>query len=252
METKKVINIWKEIIYIAWFYKNYLPEDKQKIEKKLNFYKKELLWSENPYSKKLHHFLEDLLLDLSSNRPLQIDTLFEDDFIGHYYDTINQVKIYNSLVDIEIYKKIIFSEDKIENNKNFSLFYENFLKNFKNLEVEKISNLLLIFTIFDLISPKKYLRRLFDFRKKIFLSFDNTKKLIKIIKIYENFLEKLHKKSLQNLRTKNISYKYIKIEKVWEEKEFELKFILQDASKDKFRTWNYIYEYREVLKNLEK
>lgn len=204
METKKIIQIWKEIIYISWFYKNYLEKDKEKIEKKLLSYKTEISWSENPYSKKLITFLDDLLWDLASNKPLQIDYLFEDDFVWHYYETVNQVKFYNSLIDFENYKNIVSIQDKQKNNEFFDLFYKNFIKNFKELEIEKISSLLLIFTIFELTSPKKYLKRLFDFRKKYWFSFENNQKLIKIIKLYENFLDELYKKSLQNLKTRNI------------------------------------------------
>lgn len=252
MKTEKILKIWKEIIYIAWFYKDYLEKDKQKIEKKLLSYKQELSWSENIYSKKLIFFIDDLLWDLAKNKPLQIDILFEDDFIWNYYDSSKQVNFYNSLIDLKIYKKIITNENKIENNKLFINLYKNFEKNFLELKVEKISNLLLIFTIFKIISPKKYLSRLFDFRKKIWLSYENTKKLIKMIKSYEYFLNKLYKISLKNLETKNFSYKYIKISKQWEEKDFQLNFILEDASKYDFRTWNHLYEYKNLIKNLKK
>lgn len=250
METKKILKIWKEIIYISWFYKNYDLKDKNLIEKKLISYENELKWSENPYSKKLIEFVEDLLLDLKNDRPLQIDNIFEDDFIGNYYNSYTQNKIYNSLIDREIYKKIF--ENKSENNELFEKFFLNFKNNFKKLDLDLISYNYLIFSIFEIDSVKKYLKRLYFFRKNLKFSYDNISKLKKMIFSYENFLEKLYKKSLQNLKNKNFSYKYIKIEKIWEEKDFELNFILKDASKHDFRSWNPVFEYKEILKNLKR
>lgn len=252
METEKIINFWKEIIYIAWFYKKYKPEEKQKIENKLTFYKEKLTWSENIYSKRILSFIEDLLWDLALNRELRIDNIFEDDFVWNYYSSIKILKIYNYLIDFDNYKNIFENKKIEENNLFFEKFFKNFEDNFKKLEIKTISNLLLIFTIFDLISPKKYLKRLFDFRKNIWLSFENIQKLKYMIKSYEDFLNNIYKVSLINLKNKNFAYKYIKIEKIWEENNFKLKFILQDASKDKFRSGNPIYEYKEVLKNLKK
>lgn len=252
MKNSEIIKIWKEIIYIAWYYKNYTDSDKLKIEKKLLFYKKELEFSENIYSKRLLDFINDLLFDLKNWRRLTIDTIFDDDFVWNYYYSSKQVKIYNSLIDQESYKNIILNKDYSKNNIYFENFYENYKKNFLKLDFKEISYLLLIFTNFNLISPKKYLKRLFDFRKKYWFSFKNIKKLEEIIFSYEKFLDNIYKSWLKNLKNKNIAYKYIKIIKDWEEKNFELNFHLRDSSFENFRTWNVIYEYKEVLKNLKK
>lgn len=249
MQTQEIIKIWKEVIYISWYYKNYESSQKSKIENHLLKYKEKLYWSENPYSKRITIFIDDLLDDLSKNRPLEIDKIFEDDFVWNYYDTILQNKIYNNLIDFEVYRKIF---DELEKDKNFEEFYLNFSKNFKKLDAKIISKNLLIFTIFEIIPVKKYLNRLWIFRKKLNFSSTSIKNLEKILLSYNNFIEKIYKIWLKNLKEKIFSYKYIKIDKIWEEKDFELKFNLFDASRQKFRTWDILFEYKEVLKNLYK
>lgn len=252
METKNIIKIWKEIIYIAWYYKNYNLEDKPKIEKKLLYYKNKLSWSENIYAKKLITFVDDLYLDIIKNRELQIDNIFEDDFVWNYYRASKQVNFYNNLIDNEIYKKIIENSNTKSNNILLLNFYNNFKKNFLNLNIEEISYLLLIFTNFDIISPKKFLKRLYIFKRKYNFSQDSINLIKDMIKSYEKFLSNLYQKSLENFKRKNIWYKYIKISKYWEEKDFNLKFILSDSSFENFRTWNYLFEYLEIVKNLKK
>lgn len=250
MKTKEIIKIWKEIIYISGFYKNYSENDKIKIEKKLLSYKEKISWSENLYSKKLNIFLDDLILDLKNNRKLQIDNIFEDDFVWNYYESYNQNKIYNSLILKEKYLEIL--ENKSDNNLLLNEIYSNYSENIKKLNSNIISKNLLIFTIFELNSPKKYLKRLFFLKNNLKLDFDSIKKLQKMMISYENFIEKIHKNSLIYLKNKNFSYKYIKISKIWEEKDFELNFSLKDASKYDFRSWKPLFEYKEILKNLEK
>lgn len=250
MQTKEIIKLWKEIIYISGFYKNYDSLNKEKIIKKLLYYKEKLEWGDNSYSKKLLDFISDLLADLDSNKPLQIDNLFEDDYVWNFYDAYKQAKIYNSLINKENYLKIF--ENKKDNNILFLEFYENFIKYYSKLDFDLISKNYLIFTTFEIKTAKKYFSRLYFFRKKLNFSYENILKLKKIIYLYEDFLKKLYNKSILNLKNKSFNYKYIKINKISSQDDFELNFNLLDASKYDFRSWNPVFEYKELLKKLKK
>ncbi len=250
MKVSEIIKTWKEIVYIAGVYKNYKKSEKLKIEKKLKNYKIKLEKNTDKYSKKLISFLDDLLWDLAENKALQIDKIFEDDFIWNYYNTKKQVEIYNNLLDSLKYEKIISMKNLWENNKLLDDVYLNFKTNYNKLSVQKISSSLLIFTIFSYKSPKNSLIRLYNFRNIYKFSSKSVKKLKKMLDFYDLFLEKIYKFWLINLKNNKINYKYIKASKNKTNNNISINFSLKDASKEKWRTGLYKEEYKEILRNL--
>lgn len=250
MQFQKILELWKQIIYISGFYKHYKKSDKEKIVKKLESFKAKLSKNNDKYSKKLIWFLDDLLWDLAKNKPLQIDKIFEDDFVGNYYNTKKQVEIYNNLLDEKLYEKIISMKNLEKNNDFLDKIYETFKKNYNILDKKLISSSLLIFTTFDYKSPKKDLVRLYNFRNIYKLSEKSIQKIEKILKYYELFLEKIYNFWLENLEKNTIAYKYIKASKNKTNENIAIDFKLVDVSKENGRTWFYKEEYKEILRNL--
>lgn len=251
MKIPEIIQIWKQIIYIAWFYKHYKKSEKEKIVKKLESFKEKLTKNTDKYSTKLIWFLDDLLSDLAKNKPLQIDEIFEDDFVGNYYHTKKQVEIYNNLLDEPLYEKIISMKNLEKNNEFLDKIYGNFKKNYNLLDRNRISSSLLIFTSFNYKSPKKSLVRLYNFKNIYKFSERSIQKIEKMITYYELFLEKLYKLWLKNLKNNTIAYKYIKASKNKTNENISINFKLVDTSKENKRTWFYKEEYKEILRNLK-
>lgn len=245
MQTSEIIQIGREIIYLAGYHKQYTKRHKEKIKQKLESYKSRLEGTTNKYSKKLLIFIDDLLRDIWDNRPLQIDSLFEDDFVGNYYFTKKQAQYYNALFPTAIYKKILAHNDK--SNSIIEEQYHIFRENFSKLHPEVLSQNLLIFTLFQLESPKPQLKRLYIFSKNYKLSKQSKIYIRKMLQEYSLLLRQVKKYGIQTIHTQNIHHKYIRVEK-WELDTFS--FHLQDAAKENHRSGNLLFEYRELLKNL--
>ncbi len=262
MKLSQIIEIGRQIIYLAWYYKNYDESTKEKIERKLKKFKQGLNWNTDKYSKKLLLFIDDLLWDLSKNKPLQIDKVFEDDFVGNYYNTKKQVEIYNNLINEEDYKKIIeklcHSKDVILgldpgiSSKSIELqiekLYNNFKQNYKKLDTNAISSSLLIFTTFEYKSPKKYLVRLYKLKNNF--SFKSIRKIEKMLRVYDFFLQEIFNLWIKNLENNSINYKYIKASRNKTNENISINFELIDTSKIWFRSWKVRFEYKELLKKL--
>ncbi len=252
MKLSEVIEIWRQIIYLSWYYKNYDSSVKEKIDRKLQKFRQKLEKNTDKYSKKLVRFIDDLVWDLAKNKPLQIDEIFEDDFVGNYYNIKKQVEIYNNLIDEKLYKQICHSESLSVGYKilewQIEKFYNNFKQNYKKLDTKIISSSLLIFTSFEYKSPKKYLLRLYKLKNNF--SLKSIRKIEQMLQAYDFFLEEIYNLWLKNLENNTINYKYIKASKNKTNENISINFKLIDTSKTWFRIWKVRYEYSELLKKL--
>ncbi len=250
MKKQEILNIAKDLILIAWKYsKVEKQKEKNKLEKILFNYEKQLKTDNTKYSKTILSFLYDLKNDLESGRELNIDNIETDEYLENYLVVRRELKYYNSLILEENYR-IIFNElikKELDNNlinKNLEILKNNFLENFKKLNSKNIAKNLLIFTSFDRSIPKKYLLNLY-----IYLKNPKQKQLIlELLKILEKLIEETRIYWIEFYKKNNFNYKYIWFRNIDWKSVLNDKII--DCSKNNYRTWFAKDEYFKLLKNL--
>lgn len=245
--SEKILNIWKEIIYLSAKYSDYSDSQKNKLLEKFQNYKDEI-WEWNcKYSQTVLWFIQDLEADIQAGRKLEIDNIEHDNYLENYFVTQRELNHYNNLIDSNIYRAIFDEyfwerdEEKIE--MLTKKMVENFIQEYKKLTPENIAQNLLIFSWFDKKIISQWLKNLY----KIFTLLPNNKQLFielrKINSLYYQLIQEVytHWVHMFHQEKYNIYYaKFIKNKSI-----SKLKKI--DASKQFFRTGNPSYEYKQLL-----
>ena len=161
----KIIQIWKEVIYLAAKYTNYSEKEKKNILSKFDEYKKEIWTNDDKYSNTILWFIQDLESDIQENRKLQIDSIMHDDYLENYFVTKREINHYNNLLNSNIYREIFDefywdkNKDKIlELAKKLSL---NFEEEYKKINSKDIAKNLLMFSYFDKKIISEWLKNLY-------------------------------------------------------------------------------------------
>lgn len=250
----KIIEIWKEVIYIAAKFSNYTESEKQQIIKHLSSAKEKLNNSESEYAKTILWFIYDLENDLENNRKLQIDTIKHDDYLENYFVTKKELSHYNKLIDedlyIEVFEKINNNSD-IETINNLVIKIEkHFQSEIKNISAENIAKNLLIFTLYERKITSFALKRLYNFLLNIPQSKESLIRIRSMISLYYTLVQEVLMFSIQCYNKKNYNNFYMRFvtQKSANWKIKQLKSF--NASQQNYRTWNHDYEYKYLLKKL--
>lgn len=250
----KIIEIWKEIIYLSAKYSNYTDTEKKKLLKKFKEYKKVLSEDNTKYSDTVNSFLIDLEADLEASRKLQIDKIDHDDYLENYFIAQREVNHYNSLVDEKLYNKIF---EVINSDKNLDLITKYLLKLEKNFSTqiklissEDISKNLLIFTLFEKKLVSTALKNLSNFLISIPNSQLQVKLIHKLIIQHNKLIQKIYLQWVELYKNNSFNIYYMKFESEiinWEKIKNLKKY---NSVQMNFRTWNSKYEYKKLLKKL--
>jgi hypothetical protein len=250
----KIIEIWKEIIYLSAKYSNYTEEEKNKLLVKFNEYKIILSKGNSKYSDTVNDFLIDLESDLTAGRKLQIDKIDHDDYLENYFISQREINHYNSLIDEKLYNKIfeeINTQKDLEKITKYLLKLEkNFSKQIKLISSENISKNLLIFSLFEKKLVSNALKNLSSFTLTIPNSKLQLQLIHKLIHQHNNLIQKIYLKWIENYRSKTFNVFYMKFESeiINGEKIKNLK--KYNSVQRNFRTWNPEYEYKKILKKI--
>ena len=250
----KIIEIWKEVIYLAAKYSNCTEEEKKKLVKKFNEYKKDLSQDTSKYSDTIGNFLIDLESDLKAGRKLQIDSIEHDNYLENYFIAQREINHYNLLINEEIYQDIF---NEINWNKNpdiilekIKLLDDNFSKEILLISPEKISKNLLIFTLFEKKLVSKALKNLYNFLITLHNSSESIELIETMIQKHNNIIQKIYHFWVENYNSETYNVYYMKFETEiikWEKSKNLKKY---NSAQMFFRTWNAKYEYKKLLKKI--
>jgi len=233
------------LIIISAKYRNIWEKNlKEKILQKFNNYENQLKKDNTKYSKTILEFVLDLKWDLENNRELNIDKLNTDEYLENYLLVKDELNIYNSLINQDIYRKIF---DKINEKKDISdlflKFQKQYYQNLKKLNTKIIAKNLLIFTCFKRSITKKYLMNLY-----LFTSWENKEVIKKMILDWNFQISEIKKLAINYYKKNNFNYKYIWFQNINWKSILNDKII--DCSKFKERTWKPRYEYKKLILGL--
>lgn len=248
--SEKILNIWKEIVYLAAKYSNYSEKDKNKILKKFWEYKREIWERECKYSKTVLGFIEDLESDISSWRKLEIDSIDHDNYLENYFITQREVNHYNNLINSNIYREIFDDFYNDRNPEKILSLTKKISNNFENeyikLSPENIAKNLLIFSNFDKKIISDWLKNLY----KIFTLMPNNSDLFielrKINSLYYQLIQEVYSHGIKHYNNEDYTIYYARFIK--DNDNITLKKI--NASQMNFRTGNHKYEYKQLLLKL--
>lgn len=250
----KIIEIWKEIIYLSAKYSNYNEVEKKQLLKKFSEYKKILSKDDSKYSDTINDFLIDLESDLEAGRKLQIDKINHDDYLENYFIAQREINHYNLLINEELYNKIF---EEINTNKDLNKITKYLIKLEKQftkqiilLSSEKISKNLLIFSLFEKKLVSKALKNLSSFLTTIPNSKLQLQLVHRLIHQHNNLIQKIYTNWIENYRSKTYNVFYMKFESEiidWNKVKNLKKY---NSVQMNFRTWNPEYEYKKLLKKI--
>lgn len=253
--NNKIIQIWKEVIYLAAKYTNYSEKEKKSILSKFNEYKKEIWTNHDKYSNTVLSFIQDLEVDIQENRKLRIDSISHDDYLENYFVTKREINHYNNLLNSNIYREIFDeyywdkNKDKIlELAKKLSL---NFEEEYKNINSKNIAKNLLIFSYFDKKIISEWLKNLY----KIFTLLPNNSQLFlelrKINSLYYSLIQEVYQNGVYYYNKQEFNIYFMKFSTKIQD--WEKNHVLEktNASFEWFRTWNAKYEYKQLLLKLK-
>jgi hypothetical protein len=250
----KIIEIWKEIIYIAGKYSIYSDQEKDQILDKFKKYKKILNKDLSKYSYTVLDFILDLEWDIKSGRKLHIDNVDHDDFLENYFVTQREISHYNNLIDEDLFIDIF---EEVRWNKNIQVIESKiklleiiFTKEIQLISHENIAKNLMIFTLFERKIAAKALKRLYSFLMMIPWNEESSIILRKMISSYYILIQEVYKSWIKYFYENNYNVYYMRFlsEIVnWEKIKTLKKY---NASQLDFRTWNPKYEYKVLLKKL--
>lgn len=250
----KIIEIWKEIIYLSAKYSTYTEEEKKKLLKKFKDYKKVLSKDNSKYSNTINNFLIDLEADLQAGRKLEIDTIDHDDYLENYFISQREINHYNSLINEEIYNNIfkeINSSKNLEKiNKYLNDLVEIFNEHIMLISTENISKNLLIFSLFEKKLVSKALRNLSIFINTIPHCENEINTINNLINKHNTIIQNIYLDWVNNLRNKSYNTYYMRFESEiinWEKVKNLKKY---NSSQMNFRTGNSDYEYKKLLKKI--
>lgn len=248
--SEKILDIWKQVVYLAAKYSNYSDEEKEKLIDKFWKYR-EAIWEWNcKYSRTVLWFIQDLELDINAWRKLEIDDIQHDNYLENYFISKRELLHYNKLIDKNIYRKI-FDESNSSRNldtieKLTKQLVKNFISEYKNLSPENIAKNLLIFSNFDKKVISDWLKNLY----KVFTLLPNNKELFielrKINSLYYQLIQQVYTSWVDKYHKKDFNIFYATFTK--QNNSSKLEKI--DASKQSYRTGNPDYEYRQLLLKL--
>ena len=250
MKKQEILDIAKELVLItAKFSWKITEENKKKLLKKFDEYEEKLEKDNTKYSKTILEFVLDLKDDLLSGRKLNIDKISSDEYLENYLITKNELKFYNSLIDLKIYREIFdeLNKKNYDNKKIDELlekFIKNFLGNYKKLNSKIIAQNLLIFTSFDRIIASKYLKNLYLFLKEN----SQKQKILELINMWNKKILEVKKHSIEFYEKNNFNYKYLGFKNINWKTILSEKIV--DCSKIWERTWFAKYEYKKIIKNI--
>lgn len=248
--SEKILDIWKQVVYLAAKYSNYSDEEKEKLIDKFWKYR-EAIWEWNcKYSRTVLWFIQDLELDINAWRKLEIDDIQHDNYLENYFISKRELLHYNKLIDKNIYRKIF---DEFNSSRNLDTIekltkqlVKNFISEYKNLSPENIAKNLLIFSNFDKKVISDWLKNLY----KVFTLLPNNKELFielrKINSLYYQLIQQVYTSWVDKYHKKDFNIFYATFTK--QNNSSKLEKI--DASKQSYRTGNPDYEYRQLLLKL--
>lgn len=248
--SEKILDIWKQVVYLAAKYSNYSDEEKEKLIDKFWKYR-EAIWEWNcKYSRTVLWFIQDLELDINAWRKLEIDDIQHDNYLENYFISKRELSHYNKLIDKNIYRKIF---DEFNSSRNLDTIekltkqlVKNFISEYKNLSPENIAKNLLIFSNFDKKVISDWLKNLY----KVFTLLPNNKELFielrKINSLYYQLIQQVYTSWVDKYHKKDFNIFYATFTK--QNNSSKLEKI--DASKQSYRTGNPDYEYRQLLLKL--
>lgn len=248
--SEKILDIWKQVVYLAAKYSNYSDKEKDRLIDKFWEYR-EVLWEWNcKYSRTVLWFIQDLESDIYAWRKLEIDDIQHDNYLENYFISKRELSHYNKLIDKNIYRKIF---DEFNSSRNLDIIekltkqlVKNFVSEYKNLSPENIAKNLLIFSNFDKKVIWDWLKNLY----KVFTLLPNNKELFielrKINSLYYQLIQEVYTFWVDKYHKKDFNVFYATFTK--QNNSSKLEKI--DASKQSYRTGNPDYEYRQLLLKL--
>lgn len=245
MKKQEIIEIWKELIILAWTYdSSKTKKSRQEIIDKLDNYKSKLSKNNSKYSNTVSSFIIDLKDDLLLWKKLNIDSINNDDYIENYFISKNEIIYFNNLILKNEYR-LLFEKDTKNQKELYERLYKNFIKNLKLLNSKNIAKNLLIFTLFKRVKPMESLYRINLLFSQKLKNKDLVLKNLELIKLYKLFTTKVFENWIEIYNRWKYNYKFMKLNN----NDFDS--IISDASKAKFRSWNPKFEYKELLKKLQ-
>ena len=253
MKQAELINIGRDLILKAGLLQKPTEEQKKKFLKLLDTYEKKVSWQVSKYSAVVLWFITDIRSDIEAWREIDIDSIDDDEYLENYFIIKHELDIFNTLIDEKSFKAIFLELKKEEYNlENIKIalhnFDEQFQKSFKKLSYKNIAKNLLIFTTFDRKLPIPALHKVLDFIEKDPKLSHETILLKRLETSYKEFLSDFYNECLNCLKSKNISYKFIRYTHKNGKLTMSLKY--EDASNIGLRSGDPIYEYKEILKKM--
>lgn len=253
MTKAELVNIWRDLILKAWLLKKPTEEQKKKFLKLLASYEQKIAWDTSKYSQVVLSFIQDIRGDIESWREINIDSIDDDEYLENYFIIKHELDNFNRLINKESFK-IIFLElkkkkyDETNLKKAIHALDKQFQQAFKKLSYKNIAKHLLIFTTFERNLPTPALHKILDFIEKDPILSNETILMRRLEASYKDFLRDFYNECLACLKSKKISYKFIRYTlKDWKTT-MSLKY--EDASSIGLRSGNPEYEYTQILKKM--
>lgn len=248
MNKEQLIKLTKELIFIAATYDKEDKSELSNVSKKLEAYKQKINSNEK-YSQVAISFIDDIVDDIKNNREIRLDNTKSDDYLENYFITKNEVDLYNNLIKIDLYNKIINEKDINEFKKSIRLLNKNYFENIKKINTTNIAKNLLIFTLFKRNIVTDLLKRIYNIVEKNNSLYEEKKIISNISKNYKKFLKEIY--NIANTCLKSRKFNTYFLEYKINNWNLELKDSYTDASKVWIRNWNSLFEYWLIIENIK-
>lgn len=208
---RELYELAKKLLIFSGKNKKITAAQKKKIVPQLESTLKKLTHDLSPLSKKIQVFIGDILDDITHDRPIDIDSISEDNYIENFCKSEEYVLKYNSCLkqwDYRELQKGIVKADTTITKKILKDLHAHIKKVFSEMDAKDFSSVLCIMNIFefsDLLTHYKYLYEL-----AVKYSNPSSAKLITaIINIIQKFHTDIHIHSIGHMKKWNLETKYM-------------------------------------------
>ncbi len=207
-----------------------------------------ILWDlENDSSsiaKRIIKFLRDIIWDIENNRDIDIDSIFEDDYVENYLLADSYVSSYNSLLshkDFVAIIKCIEQSEYTESLKRVTKLKSRAIKVLKNIPTGRCSQLVLIMNVFQVSNILKHYKELYELSLS-YWDIKSARILLDIISLLQEFHSDIHAAAMDNLKNGTIESKYMLCDIKRNKLSFSTLEVTDDINKE--------IEYKNALLNI--
>lgn len=208
---KQLFEVWKKLIIFSGKKWKISSKEKQKIIPQLESLLTQTVDDSSVIGKKVHSFVTDILTDIRNDAPINIDSIDEDEYVENFLESEWFVLSYNSLLTQKDYHELAKT---LELNKSGESYQQakalktQVEKTLKNINTQRISELLLIINIFHISNILKCCERLY---RKSLIHYDTktTQELLGILWMIRKFHHDIHLFTMSNIENQKIETTYM-------------------------------------------